>query len=353
MLPGAFIATTVQPHMVPLMAVTTAPAQQAQAYSALGSRYTANVYESQYDQVWNLVNSYFLYQERLGSWDLWRHRFDGRLNSQQEAETSIDTMLASLKDEYTYYRDVDETASRQREEESRDVVQARMLPGNVAYIHLTTFNSKNCVDEMRESLAKLTTARAYVLDLRDNGGGTITNAFEIFSFFVNNGEFVRMVGADEGTPVCEEMFVHKHLLVTKQNGKVVASYREPNYTGTKPLAVLVNNNTKSAAEMLAGALRDDKRGHLTGTKTFGKGVVQRVWQFDQGTSIKITAARYFLPTGTNIHGVGLRPDLVVSDSPREDEPLKSAVAWLRDGGPTDHKGRPHLALHKHPRLASK
>lgn len=339
--------------MVPLMAVATAPAQQAQAYSALGPRFAANAYDSQYDEVWKLVNSYFLYQERLGSWDLWRHRFDGRLNSQQEAEAAIDSMLASLKDEYTYYRDVDETASRRREEESSDVVQARMLPGNVAYIRLTTFNSKNCVDEMRSSLAKLTTARAYVLDLRDNGGGTITNAFEIFSFFVNNGKFVRMVGADDGIPDCEELFVRKHLLVTKQNGKVAASYREPNYTGTKPLAVLVNNKTKSAAEMLAGALRDNKRACLTGTRTFGKGIVQRVWQFDQGTSIKVTAARYFLPNGTNIHGVGLRPDLVAIDSAREDVPLKSATAWLRDGGPTAHKGRPHLALPKHSRIASK
>ena len=116
--------------------------------------------------------------------------------------------------------------------------------------------------------------------------------------------------------------------IIEENGRRELHPREANQIGGKPMVVLIDGTTKSAAEMLAGALRDNKRALLVGGKTFGKGIIQRIWQFDQGTSIKITAARYFLPNGSSIHGVGLKPDVTVNQGQTGDRQLVVALRKL-------------------------
>jgi len=95
----------------------------------------------------------------------------------------------------------------------------------------------------------------------------------------------------------------------------------------------VNADTKSAAEMLAGALRDDRHALLVGARTFGKGVVQRVWDFDNGTSVKITSARFYLPGGSMIHGVGITPDRIVAravpSTTETDEQIRAGARVLQ------------------------
>lgn len=95
--------------------------------------------------------------------------------------------------------------------------------------------------------------------------------------------------------------------------------------------MLVNDGTKSAAEMVAGALKLNGRGTLVGVTTYGKGVVQQVWDFDNGTSVKITSARFFLPGGAAIHGLGIKPDILVRGSTMRDAQLKAALQRLAGG----------------------
>jgi carboxyl-terminal processing protease len=275
------------------------------------------------------VGRYFLYRERLGAWDLWKHHYDGRLTSEEATQAAIHDMVSSLRDDYTYYRDTDATTERRQEEDAHDVVASKMLPGNIGYLHLSMFNSKDCVDEATEALQQLSTARSYIIDLRGNKGGAINNAYHFFALLMPKGQFVHMDGLPDGKREIEDLSLNANCAVTKKCGTIASSYREPNLTGSKPMIVLVDGTTKSAAEMVAGSLRDNDRALLVGTRTFGKGVIQRVWEFDDGTSIKITAARYFLPSGENPHGVGLKPNILVANKrAHDDSQLQAAILLL-------------------------
>src|SRR5207253_9994412 len=95
------------------------------------------------------------------------------------------------------------------------------------------------------------------------------------------------------------------------NGKISTSRRLPDLVGSKPLVVLVNEDTRSAAELLAGALRDNGRALVVGTATFGKGVLQNTYSLNRNLHIKVVTARYFLPDGDNVHERGLTPDVAV------------------------------------------
>ena len=99
-----------------------------------------------------------------------------------------------------------------------------------------------------------------------------------------------------------------------RNDQPVILPRLANLTGHKPIVVLVNGETRSAAEILAGALRDTRGARIVGEKTFGKGIVQSVWTFDDGTSMKVASARYFIPSGKCIHQEGIHPNLEVANS---------------------------------------
>jgi len=266
-----------------------------------------------YDEIWNLVDAHFLYRERLRNWAVWRHKFDGKMKTRESAQSSINAMLDSLDDEYTFFRDEPATEERKTLRQKDRVVDYRMLEGQIGYIHISTLNSVYCVPEMRAALMDLCHAHGLILDLRDNWGGSITTTFDVFSLLTGSGKFVTMKGTTDNAAYSEEMVLSPDSSVTITDGVETRAPREINLTGGKPLVVLVNEGTKSAAEMLAGALRDNGRGTVLGNQTFGKGIVQRVWEFPNNTSIKISSARYFLPCGTFVHRVGLSPDVFVDN----------------------------------------
>ena len=271
----------------------------------------------EYDQCWRLINRFFLYRDRLKNWDSWRERYRGRLVSRAQADDAIAAMIASLDDDYTFYRDVSETAKNELVSRDSHPTSFKMLKHKIGYIRVSTFNAVRCVDETKTALSRLASANAYILDLRGNSGGSVKNALEVFSLLASSGEFVSTVGVSDGNPDCERVILNKTNIVTFANGQCTSSNRRTNLCGNKPIIVLVDRSTKSAAEMLAGALRDDGRATLLGARTYGKGIVQRVWAFEAGGSIKITAAKYYLPGGSNIHGKGLTPNAVVQSSSSE------------------------------------
>lgn len=170
-------------------------------------------------------------------------------------------------------------------------VMAEMIDGDVGYLRLLTFNMKSAGD-LADEIAALERegATSLVIDVRDNPGGMLDAAVDVASLFIADGVVVRV--EQRGLPEVTE----------HARGDVV--------TGM-PLVLLVNGNSASASEVLAGALQDYERATLVGEKTFGKGSVQTVEQLSWGGGVKFTVAHYLTPKGRQIDGIGLTPDIAV------------------------------------------
>jgi len=196
-------------------------------------------------------------------------------------------------------------------------VYARMLPNNIGYARLTVFGASTA-QELSAALDRLEAqgARAYVLDLRDNGGGYLNSAIDVSSKFVPSGPIVS---------------------VEARGGNDTQYDAENTAIPPKPLAVLVNGYTASASEITSGAIQDNGVGELIGTRTYGKGVVQTIHPLPDGSAVKITSARYLTPRGRDINSVGIEPDIKAADPARNarlgelpsDTQLQAAVTYLQ------------------------
>ncbi len=177
---------------------------------------------------------------------------------------------------------------------------------DVGYIRHTLFSERSA-DEMRLAIEELQAAGAhrFVWDLRGNPGGLLNVAVELADMWL-----------DEGVILTEE----------KADGtRKVFSATPGQAAGTAPLVVIVDGGSASASEIVAGALRDNGRAQLVGTKTFGKGSVQLIHELADRSSLHVTTAQWFTPDGTQISGQGLAPDVAVAEG---DDPLPAAVASL-------------------------
>jgi carboxyl-terminal processing protease len=181
-------------------------------------------------------------------------------------------------------------------------VAKSMLPKQIAYIRLNTFEKQDADWELKKAIkyAQRQNARGLILDLRNNGGGLLQNAITIGSMFIKDGLIVSIVdrnGEKEDIPT---------------DGKVV---------WTDPMVVLVNGGSASASEILAGALKDDKVALLVGEKTFGKASVQNVRVLSDGSCILVTIAKYLTPSGEDIMKKGIMPDFEVKLTTKEAEKM--------------------------------
>ena len=191
-----------------------------------------------------------------------------------------------------------------------------MLDDGVAYISFSEFteNSANAVQKALDELVTQHGARALVFDLRDNGGGIIDEAVKIVNLFVKKGE---TVVSTRGR--------------MKQSERIYCTTQDPAYPDM-PIVLLVNKNSASASEIVAGSLQDLKRATLVGERTFGKGLVQSVRSVAYDGYVKLTTARYYLPSGRCIQAIdyskhrgkaekdttgGILPDIVISDTTRK------------------------------------
>jgi carboxyl-terminal processing protease len=170
------------------------------------------------------------------------------------------------------------------------------------YIRLSDFGSTSA-DEVKKALlwGHAHHAKGYIFDLRDNGGGFVDAAVRISSYFIPQGTIVSTIDRQGHREVQEAL------------GTAIGD--------TQPLVVLVNKYTASASEITAGALQDYHLAKIIGTKTFGKGVVQSIYDMPDGGAIKITTARYVTPLGRDIQHRGITPDIVVPQN--VDIPLDS------------------------------
>ncbi len=177
-------------------------------------------------------------------------------------------------------------------------VRTRMLEPGYGYVRITQFQNETG-SEVREKLRRMVAQtkgglRGLVLDLRSNPGGLLHASVEVSDAFL-----------DEGVIVSTRGRVHE--------ADVSFSAAKGDLIDGAPLVVLVDGGTASAAEIVAGALKDHRRGLVMGATTFGKGSVQTVLPLESGYAVKLTTARYFTPHGTSIQASGIRPDIALAD----------------------------------------
>jgi carboxyl-terminal processing protease len=182
----------------------------------------------------------------------------------------------------------------------RDVIRINPVKSrvedDVAYIRITTFNEQTYT-ELKKSIASLKKEiggklKGYVIDLRNNPGGLLDQAISVSDAFLEQGAIVLTRG--------------RNLRETQRSNA-----RAGDLTDGKKLAVLINGGSASASEIVAGALQDQKRGTIIGTRSFGKGSVQTIIPLDGNGAIRLTTARYFTPSGRSIQAKGIDPNILV------------------------------------------
>ena len=173
-------------------------------------------------------------------------------------------------------------------------VKFELLENNIGYIRLTSFN-ENSSSQVKEKIKKLNNnkkLKGYILDLRNNPGGLLSQAIKISDFFLENGEIVSTKSRQPS-----------------ENRKWFA--KKGDLTDGKTVLVLINYGSASAAEIVAGALKDHKRAIIVGENSYGKGSVQSIIPLKNKGAIRLTIAKYYLPSGKSISEVGVTPDIEV------------------------------------------
>jgi len=197
-------------------------------------------------------------------------------------------------------------------------VKSELIDNNIGYIRLTSFNenSSNQIKEQVKKLNKNKSLKGYILDLRNNPGGLLSQAIKISDFFLENGEIVSTKSR-----------------TTSENRKWFA--KKGDITGGKTLIVLINYGSASASEIVAGALKDHKRAIILGENSYGKGSVQSIIPLKNRGAIRLTIAKYYLPSGKSISEVGVTPDIEIMESSEDfkfnsetDNQLKFALKLL-------------------------
>mgnify|MGYP000745764804 FL=1 len=175
-------------------------------------------------------------------------------------------------------------------------VKSELLENNIGYLRLTSFNdnSSQQIKKQIKKLKKNKNLNSYILDLRNNPGGLLTQAIKISDFFLEDGEIVSTKSRKKS-----------------ENRKWFA--KKGDILDGKTLLVLINYGSASASEIVAGALKDHKRAILVGENSYGKGSVQSIIPLKNKGAIRLTVAKYYLPSGKSISEVGVRPDIEVNE----------------------------------------
>lgn len=194
-------------------------------------------------------------------------------------------------------------------------IDSKVLDGNIGYIEMLGFE-ENCTTKFKDELEKLKkqNINSLIIDLRENGGGLVTEAISMLELFVPRGNVILRT-------------------YDKDNNEKVTKSSNP-ITEKMDIVILVNENSASATEIFAAAIQDNKIGTIIGTKTFGKGIMQEVQPLAIGGAIKITVEEFKTPDGNKIHEVGITPDIEVENEEliteeSQDKQLQAAINFLK------------------------
>jgi carboxyl-terminal processing protease len=201
---------------------------------------------------------------------------------------------------------------------TRDVIPLKSvrnhsLTEDIGYVRISNFQS-NTVKDLKAALDELEKGhrlKGLVLDLRNNPGGLLSQAIDVSDVFLDSGMIVSTKGRDSS----------QDMEVSAKKNKKTISY---------PIVVLVNGGSASAAEIVAGALQDNKRALILGTKTFGKGSVQTILSLSDGSGLRLTTARYYTPSGRSIQLSGIAPDIELPFVPVTEEKEENKARFIRE-----------------------
>ena len=195
----------------------------------------------------------------------------------------------------TVLRNKDKLTKRvMRKEIKIKTVKSSIVDKNIGYIQITSFIGSTTPNEFMEALEKTKDAKGLILDLRGNTGGLLPNAVFIANLFIPEGNIVSIVGRNG----------YKYNINAQDTELVI----------NKPTVVLVDGGSASASEILSGALKDYNKAKLLGTKTYGKGMVQKIIPMPNETGLNLTVAKYLTPKGVDINKKGITPDIKVEFS---------------------------------------
>ncbi len=204
--------------------------------------------------------------------------------------TFVDLLILRNKDKFT---------KRILRKEIKIKTVKSSVDKNIGYIQITSFIGSTTPNEFLEALEKTKKTDGLILDLRGNTGGLLPNAIFIANLFIQEGKLVSIVG---------------------RNGyKYDIQAQDTDLDINKPMIVLVDGGSASASEILSGALKDYNKAKLLGTKTYGKGMVQKIYPMPNETGLNLTIAKYLTPSGTDINKKGIAPDYEVQFTPDDIE----------------------------------
>lgn len=192
-------------------------------------------------------------------------------------------------------------------------VRSQLLDHDIGYVRISIFQGKTA-DELKTHLDELELGheiKGLILDLRNNPGGLLTQAIDVSDVFLDSGLIVSTKGRNSDQNIEE-------------------SARDDGTEGGYPIIVLVNGGSASASEIVAGALQDNKRALILGTRTFGKGSVQTILPLSDGSGLRLTTARYYTPSGRSIQLSGISPDIEVEYIPPGEEEEEDRPRFMRE-----------------------
>ena len=205
---------------------------------------------------------------------------------------------------------------------TRDIIKIREVTSevqeNIGYLRVRAFNEQSH-DQLLKQIQKIKNKKldGYILDLRNNPGGLLSQAIKITETFLDGGEIVSTRGRDK-------------------NDIKIFNAKKGDKINNKPLIILINKGSASASEIVSGALKDHKRAIILGEKSFGKGSVQSIIPLKNGGGLRLTTAKYYLPSGISIHEKGVEPDITIKRdkenfkiNTKSDNQLKYAIKLLK------------------------
>lgn len=337
-----------------------------------------------YNRTWQIVkNEYYDPNFNHQHWARWKNRYDGKIQTEEDAKVAIDTMLASLDDPYSRFLTKEEFSEqntsitskisgigvniindsgkiriisvientpaqfadvhagdiilaidgkkvsglslaevsnlvkgqtntfvsvdilRNNERINKKIIRKEIkiktvksyIENNIGYIQISSFISNSTPNEFLEALENTNNTEGLIVDLRGNTGGLLTNAIFVANLFIEKGRLVSIVG---------------------RNGyRYDVMARDTDLEIKKPVIVLVNGASASASEILSGALKDYHKAKIIGTRTYGKGMVQKIIPLPNETGINLTIAKYLTPKGKDINKKGIAPDIEVEFTPKD------------------------------------
>ncbi len=315
-----------------------------------------SLYQILYRQAWEFASEQFFDATRQTNWEQWQDKFRGQISNERDLTDRIGDMLASLNDPYTRLHGRQEVKLRQASH-FIPAVQSRLLESGIGYLKLkhfqatTTATTTGIADQVTEHLTKLWQAKALILDLRQNPGGSLMEAVEVASLFLKEGKIVSMKvrsGGSSASPHfinCSYSLTPTHLsMETTCNcqpspQRISIASRKRYMANNRPVVVLADHDSASSAELVIGALKDNGAATILGTRSYGKGIGQDLLSLWNDAQLRLTTFQFYTPAGlwpgdgSGAANQGISPDITVEASTADpdnnnDKQLQAAINRL-------------------------